>query len=1372
MTRSTPSSAAHHREWLGLVTTTGPFLSLPVLRRVWPTLDGIDKDTVQRLRAAHTAWLDDQATGQGAWIDHVLRELLGWGDDIHNGPFDHLAVTVPEHDAVITPTFALVEPGSVAAGEPPAPQAVRLLGLVIPFGQAPTARVPDDAWAATPVDRLAQVCRARGVPLGLVTDGRWWTLIYAPKQGATATVTFDAIAWPETAERVVLRAFVSLLSRRRFFGVPENERLVALFQESKDAPEDITEALGVQVRRAVELLVGAIGRSDELDRRQGGRGLLDVPAHEIYRGAVTVMMRVVFLLFAEERNLLPADNDIYINAYSVGRLCADLEEQAALGSEEELEHSFAAWHRLLALFDAVHGGVNYDPHLRIHAHGGALFDPAAFPWLPMNIDDRTVLHMLRSVQYVQVGTGTSRERRRLSFRTLDVEQIGYVYEGLLSFDGLRASDVTVGLIGKAGEEEEVLLTELEAIAPTTSTVDERAAALAEKYKDSKIGTAAKLAKLLAPLSGVELEETRKRLLAVTGGDYALAERLLPFAGIIRDDLRGLPMVILPGGLYVTESRLRRTTGTHYTPRKLADEVVEGALEPLVYRVGPLQTADREQWVPKSSEEILALRVADIAVGSAAFLVAAARYLADHLIAAWAREGDPAAQAYTRRTDDQVDPDFDPVVIRARRQVIEHCLYGVDINPMAVDMAKLSLWLVTMSEELPFTFLDDRIVVGDSLLGITSMEQLEWMHLDPAKGRKIHEGSLLDSGELRSLVASVADTRRRIADLPDDTVDAHDEKRRLLAEAEQQTEQARLLADLVVGAALAHAKRGEAGLQAGSVAANTQIEKYLKGGEAEREDVRAMRDRWLATDNPDTGTPRQPLHWPLVFPEVFERGGFDAIIGNPPFLHGTKVTASMGTSYRELLVIATANGRRGNADLVAYFALRAHELIGPGAAQVGLIATNSLAAGDSREVGLDQITAQGISIIRAVKSRPWPSRSATVEYCAVWTARESEAASAARVLDGRIVSGITSTLDAVGRATGKPHRLWANKGLVYNGSKIDGVGFTMDGARARELIEADGRNAEVLSPFLNGQDVNSSPEHRASRWVVNFRDWSMARAASYPACFDHVVRFVKPERELNNDRIRRERWWCFGRPTVELYNAISGQDRTIVITAVSKTVMPAMVSAKQTFSHALNVFASADMALFALLSSGPHYWWVASWASAMRTDIRYAPSDVFETFALPEMTEEMRRLGDRLDTYRRDLMLARQAGLTATYNLVNDPTCRDADIEELRNIHRQIDEAVCRAYGWDDLLAQGLDHDFYDLGREVRYTIGPSVRQEILDRLLELNHERYAAEVAAGLHDKKTGAGAKKTGTRGKKKTNAAQPALALDGDPDDAEESA
>src|SRR5690606_24629234 len=156
-----------------------------------------------------------------------------------------------------------------------------------------------------------------------------------------------------------------------------------------------------------------------------------------------------------------------------------------------------------------------------------------------------------------------------------------------------------------------------------------------------------------PAGGMDREEARKKLLAVTGGDSATAERLLPFYGIIRADLRGLPVVIMPGELYVTESPLRKNTGTHYTPRSLAEEIVEGALEPLVYHPGPLQTADKSQWQPRSSQEILSLKVADIAMGSAAFLVAAARYLAGHLIDAWSREGDERARAYLASAGERV-----------------------------------------------------------------------------------------------------------------------------------------------------------------------------------------------------------------------------------------------------------------------------------------------------------------------------------------------------------------------------------------------------------------------------------------------------------------------------------------------------------------------------------------------------------------------------------------------------------------------------------------------------------------------------------------------------------------------------------------------
>jgi hypothetical protein len=141
---------------------------------------------------------------------------------------------------------------------------------------------------------------------------------------------------------------------------------------------------------------------------------------------------------------------------------------------------------------------------------------------------------------------------------------------------------------------------------------------------------------------------------------------------------------------------------------------------------------------------------------------------------------------------------------------------------------------------------------------------------------------------------------------------------------------------------------------------------------------------------------------------------------------------------------------------------------------------------------------------------------------------------------------------------------------------------------------------------------------------------------------------------------------------------------------------------------------------------------------MKSDLSYTPTSAFETLVRPCLSDDMRKLGERLHTYRFGTMAARQTGLTKTYNLVFDPTVHDEDIEELRRIHKAIDEATVRAYGWDDLLDQ-LDHGFHSAGRDLRYTIGPAAQREILDRLLELNHERYAEEVRLGLHDKKKGA---------------------------------
>ena len=135
-------------------------------------------------------------------------------------------------------------------------------GSAVRPGAAAHGPDPGSAWAATPVDRVAQLCRHHDVPLGLVTDGRWWALVRAPRGDVTSIAVFDAVAWPEAADRDVVRAFRSLLERRRFFGVPDAERLPALLEAQRDSQEDLTEALGVQVRQAVELLVTAIGRAD------------------------------------------------------------------------------------------------------------------------------------------------------------------------------------------------------------------------------------------------------------------------------------------------------------------------------------------------------------------------------------------------------------------------------------------------------------------------------------------------------------------------------------------------------------------------------------------------------------------------------------------------------------------------------------------------------------------------------------------------------------------------------------------------------------------------------------------------------------------------------------------------------------------------------------------------------------------------------------------------------------------------------------------------------------------------------------------------------------------------------------------------------
>ena len=472
-----------------------------------------------------------------------------------------------------------------------------------------------------------------------------------------------------------------------------------------------------------------------------------------------------------------------------------------------------------------------------------------------------------------------------------------------------------------------------------------------------------------------------------------------------------------------------------------------------------------------------------------------------------------------------------------------------------------------------------------------------------------------------------------------------------------------------------------------------------------------------------------LHWPLAVPEVMERGGFDAIVGNPPFLGGQKLTGAMGDNVRDWFVNILAEGRRGSADLVAYFFLRAFSLLN-GRGTVGLIATNTVAQGDTREVGLDRMVDSGFTITRAIQSRSWPSQSATLEFAAVWGTRDAVSPRTAMVCDDAPVARISSLLEPAGRAEGRPERLAENSGIAFQGCIVLGKGFVLEPEEAREWIAEDPRNAEVLFPYLNGEDLNSRPDCSASRWVIDFGLREFRGVETYRLPFSRVVERVKPQRESVKVDYRRKYWWRFAAWAPSMRKAIADLDEALVIALVSKTAMPARVPTGQVFSHKLAVFATDRFTDQAVLSSSLHLMWVMRYSSTMRTDLNYSPSDVFETFPRPEPTAELEAIGRTLDAERREIMLRRGLGLTRLYNLVNDPGLKagaDPDVDRMRAIHVELDAAVAAAYGWEDL---DLTHGFHTYRKMTRWTVPPATRVEILDRLLEENHRCAAAEAAA------------------------------------------
>ena len=1307
-------------EWLSLIDHDGPFLSKAALKSFYPSglprPDADDTSTVfvdefVRWLADWTASPAVYEAARDRWVGVVLRRLLDWSDELKLFPTD-LTAESPNGAVKVTPWAALSGEGKPEA-------------LVTVVDRTDDLRSTGaDGWSANAIDRMAVLLRETGVTLGIVTDGRWWALVSAEEGVTTASGVWDALLWRE--ERPSRDAFLALASYTSIAGGDEKKRLPLVFARSVASAEEITEALGDQVRRAVELVLQSMSDTHLRALAKGEPSPLPEDPKAVYEGAVTILMRIVFLLFAEERGLLP-EHDLYRTSYAIARIRDQLQRDATATSVEALDHSWETWHRLLAASNAVFGGASFQD-MRMPAYGGSLFDPARFPWLNttdqqgrlrVRLTDRAMLAVLRAVQTIEDGA------MQLSFRDLDVEQIGYVYEGLLGYSAAYVPDVTVGLHGKGGFEPEIALTELEEIAHAASSPVDFAKRLTEHLKKTqehaKPRTANQIAKAYDADDADDAADARTRLRHALLGDDNLAARLQPFHGLIRDDLRGFPYVVPADGLVMTESPQRANTGTHYTPRSLAEEVVLHALEPLVYSPGPLDTENRNDWKLRSSAEILDLKIADIAAGSGAFLVAAARYLADRLIEARANEGlDVSRESDLKRW--------------AVREIVARCLYGADINGMAVEMCKLSLWLISMDPGKPFSFVDDRVFHGNSLLGVTTEEQLKAQHIYPERRHGREELLWFDVDKDLDDAARI---RRELASGQADDADrmrSTKAKQALLAQSARITAKLRDVADGIIAAGLLEGGKPGKKLddRYDDLADALRATYPLDAATPDRTELGAIIHAGLMP-TVDTGDERwKPLHWILEAPDVIHtHGGFDAIIGNPPFLGGNKITGAMGTNARDWFVNALADGMSGSADLVAYFLLRVWQLLASNGT-LGLVATNSLGQGTTRTVGLDRTVSEGLSLFRAIQSAQWPARSANLEYAAVWGSRRLISPHIPRIANGEQVARITTLLEGSSSTLGLPERLKENASIAGQGSILVGAGFILDRESAQQILSADLKYQQVVLPYLSGEDLSSRSTADASRLVINFFDWPEAVAREFDLAFRHLEAHVRPERQRTRQdgsfALRKplpERWWQYGEKRPSLYSAIERLNRVIALARVSKATMPQFCATGQVFSDQTVVFASDSSAALAVLSSSAHQLWLATYASTLETRIRYTPRDVFETFPRPTTGSEMVELGEQLDVDRRAIMLNRELGLTSLYNLVNSPDIiGDRDIDLLRSLHLRIDEVVMEAYGWTDVP---LDHGFHSYRQMERWTVSPAARVEILDRLLEENHRRARLE---------------------------------------------
>ena len=1291
-----------HQEWLGYVQPSGLVVSIPAMLQANVRINANQGPEHRQFLEYFLEDKDGEPIVMLGSFPEFAEAVLGWQTgDLYGAPGsgqlpEPLEAALPEYNEALRPTYALRE-------FDPAPGASEwiLLVQVLPAKSDFDAVPESDArhWQASPQAKFERLLRQTRVSIGLLVNREQIRLVYAPDKELSGHLTFKLPEMVTVAGRPIFAAFRELLSFERLYSVDKSERLPAVLANSRKFQNVVSTQLANQVLEALYELLRGFQAANDQTQGELLRPILARDPDVVYRGLLTTLLRMVFILYAEDRGLLSNDA-VYLNYYSITGLYERLRIDDGQ-YPDTMDQRFGAWAQLLTLFHLIYSGGSHGA-LRIPAREGYLFDPERYPFLegrhtandPVQIPrvpDGVIFRVLSKLMLL--------DGERISYRTLAVEQIGSVYEAIMGFELHLAQGPSIAIkpVKRHGAPTTINLEEL-----LRTAAGSRARWFTEKTDQKLTGQAADALKSATTVNDLMAALERKIASAVT------------------------PAVVAKGTMIFQPSDERRRSGSHYTPSSLTGPIVQAALEPVLKQLGDNPTP----------EQILALKVCDPAMGSGAFLVEACRQLGDALVRAW----------HAHNQVPFVPPDEDEALL-AQRQVAQRCLYGVDKNPMAADLAKLSLWLATLAKDHPFTFLDHALRWGDSLVGL-SRKQITAFHWDKTDAQQSFLEDLV-----RDRLRRIGEYRQRILDARD--LIPYSQLEQHLEAVDEHLGWLRRIGDNVIAAFFSAEKP--------------------KAREAARQNLRDLTEKSVrsvidlesnskieeAVAKLYTGPKGiRPFHWELEFPEVFRlddsgepQGGFDAIVGNPPFAGRETLSLATQAGYIDWLKIVHESSH-GNSDLVAHFFRRAFDLLSQ-TGYMGLIATNTIGQGDTRATGLRWICNHDGIIYRAIKRLKWPGEAAVV-ISVVHISRGKMPGPF--LLNGRSAEKISAYLFHAG-GNEQPARLRSNQGKGFQGSVVVGIGFTFDDADTEgiaspisemtRLIESDPQNQEVIFPYIGGEEINSSPTQANSRYIINFGQRTEEECRHYwPDLLNIVEEKVLPERKAayekapSQDKEKRLRnWWQFSRHAKELYEALRGLDRVLACGIISNKIQFAFLPAGMVYSHKLAVFPFNRFAPFCCMQSNVHEVWARFFSSSMKDDVNYSPSDCFETFPFPSgynSNAVLEQAGNTYYNFRAELMVRNEEGLTKTYNRFHDPNEDSPDIVRLRELHAAMDRAVLDAYGWQDIrpvcefIPEFDDEDDEDDNgrpkkKKYRYKWPEAIHDEVLARLLELNRQRAEEE---------------------------------------------